>query len=193
MLSRKAQGPPTENGVAQRQTKKFDGRRIGNVMDLFFGFSCIVVSPRLVGWAKCSNRSHPLMMFVVAGCGSDNGRSLVAITAIGLVDSFVCLQEFLCFCRKACECSCEEYSFRSSHKEEDMYRRNMPEPITPSCMSKTSMVPGIGRSIRSRARVHRDPLIRLHHRGEADFRTSAQREWPSSTKIVEWNSSRAQQ
>ena len=49
----------------------------------FFGFVCIVVSPRW--WDGGEARVDPLMIFVVAGSGSDNWRNLVAATAIGLV------------------------------------------------------------------------------------------------------------
>ena len=74
----------------------------------FFGVSCNVVSPRLVGWTRRSRSASHLCFFLD-------------------VFVFLGLQEFLCVCRWACLPSCGRNFLQLLPLRGSNLRRNLPE------------------------------------------------------------------
>ena len=90
------------------------------------------------------------------GCDSDNGRNLVAATAIGLVDSplvelfgvaeyivllleiLLILQGLFCVCRWACQLPCGAYSSRALQLEEAILVAMCPNHNTHEAQNRTA-------------------------------------------------------
>ena len=81
---------------------------------LFFGFDCIVVSPRLAGWKRRS-RSSSHKNFSLPSTVPVVEHFVVAAYVVLLLEILLFLQDVFCVCRQACEFPHGECSFRTPH------------------------------------------------------------------------------